>query len=66
MVVCQHALVVQSGETARVAGGEILHAVGVLSRPTTEHVIAAGDARHGGLFHAGAVALDELDGQVAT
>ena len=65
VVVCQHALVVQSGETARVACGKVFHAVGILSRSTTEHVIAAGDARHGGLFHAGAVALDELDGQVA-
>ena len=65
MVVCQHALVVQSGEAARVACGKILHTVGILSCPSAEHVIAIGDARYGGLFHASTVALDELDGQVA-
>ena len=65
MVVCQHALVVQSGEAARVARGKILHTVGILSCPSAEHVIATGDARYGGLFHASTVALDELDGQVA-
>ena len=65
VVVCQHALVVQSGEAARVACGKILHTVGILSCPSAEHVIAIGDARYGGLFHASTVALDELDGQVA-
>ena len=65
VVVRQHALVVQSGETARVACGKILHTVGILSCPSAEHVIATGDARYGGLFHASTVALDELDGQVA-
>ena len=65
VVVCQHALVVQSGEAARVACGKILHTVGILSCPSAEHVIATGDARYGGLFHASTVALDELDGQVA-
>ena len=56
---------VTAGEAARVACGKILHTVGILSCPSAEHVVATGDARYGGLFHASTVALDELDGQVA-
>ena len=65
VVVCQHALVVQSGETARIAGGEAVSAIRVLRGAAAEHVVAVGDAGGGGRFDARAVALDELDGQVA-